>query len=99
MKMFKYLAWLWLPVLSTLAAQTQTNTPASVNPYPLHMKDWKIETIVEAPNINNPSVVCCAPDGRIFVGQDLMDMSQPSEKPTDSVLCIHPNGKITLFAT
>ena len=60
--------------------------------------DWKIEVIAETPKIKNPSVVCCAPDGRIFVAEDPMDMAAASDKPTDRILCFHPDGKVTVFA-
>jgi hypothetical protein len=60
--------------------------------------DWKVELIAEVPRIRHPSVVCCAPDGRIFVGEDPMDMGNDSRKPTDRILCFHPDGKVTVFA-
>src|SRR5262245_2473156 len=43
--------------------------------------DWKIEVIAEAPKLIHPSAVCVAPDGRVFVGQDPMDMANPSDQP------------------
>jgi putative heme-binding domain-containing protein len=60
---------------------------------------WRAEIVAQAPAISAPSVVCCSPDGRIFVGQDLMDMGSPTDKPGDRILCIYPDGKITVFAT
>src|SRR6478736_1032227 len=60
--------------------------------------DWKVEVVLEHPKINYPSVVCCAPDGRIFVAEDPMDMIGPPNQPIDRILCIHPDGKITVFA-
>jgi putative membrane-bound dehydrogenase-like protein len=76
-------------------------TPAAEPPkgeLPICPTDWKVELVAEAPKIKHPSVVCCAPDGRIFVGEDPMDMGNDSKKPTDRILCIHPDGKITVFA-
>ena len=61
--------------------------------------DWHAEIVAQAPAIRAPSVVCCAPDGRIFMGEDLMDMDSPTDKPGDKIVCIHPDGKITTFAT
>ncbi|MDB6027231.1 MAG: hypothetical protein JWM68_3454 [Verrucomicrobiales bacterium] len=61
--------------------------------------DWKLETVAIAPKVQTPTVLCCAPDGRLFVGQDPMDMLRPSDQPSDSIICIYPNGKITVFAT
>ncbi len=60
--------------------------------------DWKIELVAEPPVLKYPSVVTCAPDGRIFVAQDPADMPGPSNEPIDSILCIHPDGHITKFA-
>ncbi|MDB6130691.1 MAG: hypothetical protein JWM04_1798 [Verrucomicrobiales bacterium] len=61
--------------------------------------DWKVELIAQTPKIQYPSVICTAPDGRVFVGQDPMDMPGPPDKPIDSVLCFHPDGHVTTFAT
>jgi putative heme-binding domain-containing protein len=58
-----------------------------------------VEIVAQAPAISAPSVVCCSPDGRIFLGQDLVDMGSPSDKPEDRILCIYPDGKIKVFAT
>lgn len=60
--------------------------------------DWKVEIIAEVPTIHSPSVLCCAPDGRLFVGEDRMDMDAVGNKPNDRVLCFHPDGHITVFA-
>ena len=60
--------------------------------------DWKVELIAQPPALVHPSVVCVAPDGRIFVAQDPIDMSAPSDSAGDSILVIHPDGKITKFA-
>ena len=60
--------------------------------------DWKVELIAKPPELVHPSVVCASPDGRIFVAQDPVDMSVPSDSAGDSILVIHPDGKITKFA-
>lgn len=60
---------------------------------------WQAEIVAQAPQIRAPSTVCCAADGRVFLGEDLMDMDSPTDKPGDKILCIHPDGKITVFAT
>jgi len=59
---------------------------------------WKVEVLARAPKIQHPSVVCCAPDGRIFVGEDPVDMHLPSSAEADRILCFHPDGRITVFA-
>ncbi|HEV8606988.1 MAG TPA: PVC-type heme-binding CxxCH protein [Tepidisphaeraceae bacterium] len=60
--------------------------------------DWKVEVIRQAPEIHSPSVVTCAPDGRVFVAEDPMDMGLPSNEPADRILCIFPDGHQTVFA-
>src|SRR2546426_11327065 len=70
---------------------------ASALPQPL--ADWKIEVVAEAPNIKHPSVVTCAPDGRVFVAEDPMDISLPKADMTEGrILCVHPDGRISVFA-
>ena len=60
--------------------------------------DWKIEVVAEQRKVNYCSVVCCAPDGRVFLAEDPMDMIGPPNQPIDRILCLHPDGKITVFA-
>lgn len=60
--------------------------------------DWKVEVFAEVPRILHPSVICAAPDGRIFVGEDPMDMGEPADQPRDRIVCFHPNGQVTVFA-
>jgi len=67
-------------------------------PLPKVAPNWKVELVAQSPQIRWPSVVECAPDGRIFVAEDSMDMPGPGNKPVDRVLCIHPDGRITVFA-
>jgi len=71
---------------------------ASVLPQPI--AGWRIELVAEAPKVKHPSVVACAPDGRVFVAEDPMDISLPKADATEGrILCIHPDGQITVFAT
>jgi glucose/arabinose dehydrogenase len=60
--------------------------------------DWKVEVLAKAPDIQHPSVVTTSPDGRIFVGEDPVDMHLPSDAEADRILCIAPDGKKTIFA-
>ena len=60
--------------------------------------DWKVEVVAKFPDIKHPSVVTVAPDGRVFVAEDPMDMGEPSHIPVDRILCLHPDGKVTVFA-
>ncbi|QVL29836.1 HEAT repeat domain-containing protein [Telmatocola sphagniphila] len=79
-----------------------TSTPSvwAVDPaeLPKCPPGWKVELVAAVPKIQHPSVVCCAPDGRVFVGEDPMDMGSDSRTPTDRILCFHPDGKVTVFA-
>jgi putative membrane-bound dehydrogenase-like protein len=59
---------------------------------------WKVEVLARAPKIQHPSVVVAAPDGRIFVGEDPVDMQLPSSAEADRILCFHPDGHVTVFA-
>src|SRR4051812_22297342 len=60
---------------------------------------WKLEGIARAPVIRHPSVVCCAPDGRVFVAEDPMDIRLPAADAAGGrIVCIHPDGRATTFA-
>jgi putative membrane-bound dehydrogenase-like protein len=66
---------------------------------PQTLPGWTMELVAEAPRINHPSVVCTAPDGRIFVAEDPMDIRTPRADATEGrILCLHPDGRITVFA-
>ena len=38
--------------------------------------DWKVEVVLQQPTVNYCSVVCCAPDGRIFLAEDSFSAQQ-----------------------
>lgn len=60
---------------------------------------WTLEVVAESPAVRHPSVVCCAPDGRVFVAEDPMDISTPrADLPLGRVRCLHPDGRVTTFA-
>ncbi|MCI0747629.1 MAG: HEAT repeat domain-containing protein [Verrucomicrobia subdivision 3 bacterium] len=66
---------------------------------PVCPPDWSIELVASAPRINHPSVVCSAPDGRVFVAEDPMDISAPrADVALGRILCFHPDGRVTIFA-
>jgi putative membrane-bound dehydrogenase-like protein len=67
-------------------------------PPPKAPPDWKVEVVAKYPDIKYPSVLSFAPDGRVFVAEDPMDMEGPVNKPGDRILCFHPDGKVTVFA-
>jgi hypothetical protein len=59
---------------------------------------WRLELIAEAPAVLHPSVVCSAPDGRIFVAEDPMDITAPANARQGRIVCFHPDGRRTVFA-
>jgi putative membrane-bound dehydrogenase-like protein len=60
---------------------------------------WRMELVAEAPRVKHPSVVACAPDGRVFVAEDPMDISLPNAGAAEGrILCLQTNGQITVFA-
>jgi putative membrane-bound dehydrogenase-like protein len=61
---------------------------------------WKLELVASAPEIVHPSVVCAAPDGRVFVAEDPMDIREdvPPHAAKGRIWCLHPDGRRTLFA-
>ncbi|HYE32939.1 MAG TPA: HEAT repeat domain-containing protein [Methylomirabilota bacterium] len=84
-------------ILLLLAAATLSLGAASPLPQPI--APWKIEVVAEAPAVRHPSVVACAPDGRVFVSEDPMDISLPNANAAEGrILCIHPDGRINVFA-
>lgn len=70
--------------------------PSPSEPRPA--EGWALELVAEAPRLRHPSAVTCSPDGRIFVGEDYIDMEGPIDRPVDRIVCIHPDGRITVFA-
>jgi len=81
-----------LPLYAADATKPDTSFP-KVQP------GWKVSLVAKTPQLVHPSVVCCAPDGRLFVAQDPIDMGLPSNSTGDSILCFYPDGHFTLFAT
>lgn len=60
---------------------------------------WTLELVAAAPDIRHPSVVCAAPNGRVFVAEDPMDISTPKANETKGrILCLHSDGRRTVFA-
>jgi putative membrane-bound dehydrogenase-like protein len=65
---------------------------------PAPLPGWRMELVAEAPRINHPSVVCTAPDGRVFVAEDPMDITVPANSALGRIVCFHPDGRVTIFA-
>jgi putative membrane-bound dehydrogenase-like protein len=76
-----------------------TGQPLSGSTLPQPLPSWRIELVAESPKINHPSVATCAPDGRVFVAEDPMDISLPkADAAAGRILCISPDGATTIFA-
>ena len=72
---------------------------AVVSPIPETLPGWRMEIVAESPKLKHPTVVTGAPDGRVFVAEDPMDISLPKADAAEGrVLCLHPDGRITVFA-
>jgi hypothetical protein len=91
------LTCLTLAVLS-LPVVTRAQGAAADPDLPKAPPGWKVEVLAKAPAVQHPSVVTTSPDGRIFVGEDPVDMHLPSDAAADRILCFHPDGKVTVFA-
>ena len=75
-----------------------TNRPNTAVTLPVPHADWRIELVAEAPAIQHPSVVCTAPDGRLFVAEDPMDISTDrADEKKGRIICIHPDGSHSVF--
>ncbi len=68
-------------------------------PLPQPIVGWQLELVAQSPQVSHPSVVACAPDGRVFVAEDPMDISaaKASER-RGRIVCLHPDGRATIFA-
>jgi len=80
-----------------------TPPPTSIQPEPADPRPaaaaegGKVEAGMIHPKINTPSVVCALPDGRVLVAEHWIS-NVGGNQPLDRILCIHPDGHITLFA-
>jgi putative membrane-bound dehydrogenase-like protein len=88
--------WRLLLIITALAALAP-HVPGGELPTP--PAGWKLEVVARSPVVRHPSVVCCAPDGRVFVAEDPMDIRLPTaDAAAGRVVCIHPDGRVTTFA-
>ncbi len=79
-------------------AITDCAVHAGADDLPACAPGWTVQVVAAAPRVLHPTAVACAPDGRIFVCEDYMDMSGPVDRPVNRILCVHPDGRITVFA-
>lgn len=77
-----------------IALPIASHTAAIPQPVP----GWRMELVAEAPQVNHPTVVCTAPDGRVFVAEDPMDIRVAADATEGRILCLHPDGRWTVFA-
>ena len=83
-------------ILSAFSASARAAEP--VAPLPKVAQGWKIELVMQAPEILFPTAIVSTPFGTLYLGQDPMDMPGPPTEPIDSVVSIDPKGKVTVFA-
>jgi len=81
-------------LLSPPHAPAATPEPAAPRTRP----GWRISLVAQAPVLRHPSVVACAPDGRVFVAEDPMDISRPAHVAEGRILCRDTSGRWTVFA-
>ncbi len=86
----------WALACGILFAPSMTS--ASAADLPAVRDGWKLELVASSPTIKHPSVVVCAPDGKVFVAEDPMDITRPAHVPEGRILCLHPDGRWTVFA-
>ncbi len=86
--------------VAALFSTTVISPPASAaSSLPEPIPGWQMELVAEAPKITHPTVVACAPDGRIFVAEDPMDISLPkADAAAGRIVCLFPDGRVTVFA-
>src|SRR5262249_6946883 len=86
--------------LVALVVAALSAAAAAAKAVPQPRSGWRMELLLASPQLRHPSVVCPAPDGRVFVAEDPMDISVPrADQPLGRILCLHTNGTLTVFAT
>src|SRR6185436_5496355 len=86
------LVWICLALLAPVHLICCAATPVPI-------PGWSLELVAQAPRLRHPSVVCVAPDGRVFVAEDPMDISSKTASAQEGrIVCLHPDGKMTVFA-
>jgi len=88
----------WLRLLAVLSGALASDNSFAATEVPKTLPGWRMELVAEAPRINHPSVVCSAPDGRVFVAEDPMDITAPADAALGRILCFHADGRVTIFA-
>ena len=89
---------LWLQILPAAVLLTAALHAAEARLTP--RAGWTVELLLQSPELSHPSVVCSAPDGRIFVAEDPMDIRSPKADAREGrILCRHPDGRLSTFAT
>ncbi len=86
-----------LPFLLVLVVGPVLSGRAAV---PKPAPGWTMELVAQAPDVSHPSVVATAPDGRVFVAEDPMDIREDVKPDAKAgrIWCLHPDGRRTLFA-
>ena len=61
----------WIAISLLLLWLEEAPAAQSAPPPRVAIPGWRMDLLMEAPVLRHPSVVACAPDGRIFVGERL----------------------------
>jgi len=85
-------------IILTLSSVIGSTLFAAEVQVPVPIPPWKIELVAQAPAIKHPSVVCSAPDGRVFVAEDPMDITAAADATLGRILCFQTDGRMTVFA-
>jgi putative membrane-bound dehydrogenase-like protein len=94
---FVRIARLGTIMLLCCGGNTAASRAAEAHPQPA--PGWTIELVAHAPQVSHPSVVATAPDGRVFVAEDPMDIRTAKASDRQGrILCLHPDGRSTVFA-
>jgi putative membrane-bound dehydrogenase-like protein len=86
--------------LSLLAALLIITPARSQQPLPKVPDGFKVELVLQAPDIEAPTALCVAPNGDVYFAEDPMDMRGPSNQNLDRIWLLKggdPKRKI-LFA-
>jgi putative heme-binding domain-containing protein len=88
------------PCLVAVCCMALSDWPvrAAGDDLPACPQGWTVEVVATTQRVLHPTAVACAPDGRIFVCEDYMDMPGPVDRPVNRILCIHPDNRVTVFA-
>ncbi len=101
-KWWTYCCWCAIVLLAAQGVSSAAGIKPATKPsdLPKAAPGWKVEVVAQTPDIIDPTMVCVAPDGRVFIAQQTAAMENWNVmEPRDSIVCLHPDGHVTTFAT